>query len=444
MYGRHRTEITTEHRHHGRPRPIKSPCQYMPVRTHLRLMSSTAVTTSSGDDCATQYEGGGVDPVDQTQTHSGTSTNHPLDTKAQPTQQKSKRSICQGCNFPPRTCICSSLPSTPLSTLIQKCRIVVLRHPHELRRKNSSLPLVELCLFGKGYKQAHNESQKVSDTNNETSSQEEDFVMKTVVSRRFGEHCDSAVMKILRDPNEVVVLVFPHKQSMDLEEGIRLAEERCGSTHKIIEHNKISGNENENETTEGETIGGPSNAIDSKDERDTPPTKNTKRKKMTLIFIDATWKHAREMETKTDTLGEWPKNLIRVQLTPTALGGQVHDSGSSDQVDNGYNNNNADANSKLKDRNNEDSTFIERRFQIRAPPSPDHLSTAECVSWIVSRVERNPMIYQSIMNTLDFMVEIWKGFTNGKPGRSRVRGFTDGDGCIAGWDAMSQKKRKIK
>lgn len=286
--------------------------------------------------------------------------------------QQKKRVICGKCKFPKeRACICKGLPDTPLSALFQRCRIIVLQHPHELRRKNRSLPLVELALFGKHLDQT------------EQSSSDDDFVMKTIVGRRIGEKSDDAVLKLLSDPNEVVVLVFPHPDAMDLEDGLALAESKV----KGISQNKEEGD---------------------------PNGKNQSDKKMTLIFIDASWKHAKEMDNKTDAAGVWPNNMIRVQLTPS----------SSSSTSNGE-----------ETSNNE---FIQRRFQIRAPPSPDHLSTAECLAWIASRVEGNSDIYEGIMKVLDTMVEIWRGFA-GDGKRKGGGSFTDGDGCRE----MTQKKRKI-
>jgi len=297
-------------------------------------------------------------------------------TKIDDKQQKPKRTICTGCNFPPRTCVCPSLPAQPLYPLLNKCRIIVLQHPHELRKKNRSMPLVELCLFGKGVQQ--------SDTT------KDDFVMKTVTMRRFGEYTDASVMNILRDPNEVIVLVFPHKNAMDLEEGIQLAEKRC-------EYDSI-----DNDTEE-----------------------QKQQKKMTLIFIDATWKHAREMEQASSV--EWPKNLIRVQLKPSKS--NVKEGGS-------------DQSSNIEVNSKEGPAFVERRFQIRTPPSPDHLSTAECLAWIVSRVENNPRIYQSITKALDYMVAIWQQVRE-EAASSNTRKKKKNKATNRPDDMMSQKKLKI-
>jgi DTW domain-containing protein YfiP len=297
------------------------------------------------------------------------------------TSQKKKRAICDRCKFPKeKACICAALPDTPLSTLFRRCRVIVLQHPHELRRKNRSLPLVELALFGK---HLGNEEQKNSSTTTDR-----DFVMKTIVGRRIGENTDDAVSKLLIDPNEVVALVFPHPNAMDLEDGLLLAESKLKDNSQSQE-----GKANESHSD----------------------------KKMTLIFIDASWKHAKEMDNKTEAAGVWPKNLIRVQLTPSTS---------------------PTANQEETTSSDSKPAFIQRRFQIRAPPSPDHLSTAECMAWIASRVEQNSEIYEGIMKVLDYMVELWRGFasSDGSDDKRKGRGsFTDGDGCRE----MTQKRRKI-
>ena len=308
--------------------------------------------------------------------------------------QKSERQMCNRCEFPQRTCICPSLPANPLYPLLQKCRILVLQHPHELRRTNSSLPLAELCFFGRRRSKEKDASKK-----------ENEFVMKTVVGRRFGDHCDEEAMKVLRDPNGVVVLVFPHKLAMDFEVGLRIAEERCC----------ISCSE-KNEETNDENY--KSQLSDSAALEDQP-----NRKKMTLVFIDATWKHAKEMEVATDAVGEWPKNMIRVQMTPSSIGNTGVDLIVCDSNT---------AESKLQCDINDSQRFIQRRFLIRTPPSPDHLSTAECIAWIASRVEKQPLIYESVTKVIDYMVGLWRGCNNSPDSPKQI-----------GKNQMTQKKLKI-
>jgi hypothetical protein len=62
-----------------------------------------------------------------------------------------------------------------------------------------------------------------------------------------------------------------------------------------------------------------------------------------------------------------------------------------------------------------------RRFDIRTPPSPCHLSTAECLAWVVSRVEDDPTLYDTFMKPLDCMVQKWRDAKSGNT-KSRERG----------------------
>lgn len=368
-------------------------------------MSSAA--TVSSENGATEHTGADLTIKELDSIRSQLDTAASAAAKPQHAPKAPKRALCPGCGFPPRTCLCPSLPPAPLAPLLRRCRVVVLQHPHEIRRKNSSLPLVELCLFGKGCARAEDAAPV----------REEDFAMKVVAGRCFGEYCDAAVMDRLRDPSEVVVLVYPHPQAVDLEEGIKSAEERCG-----ISDGRDPREGSVKSAKRGSAADG---AIDTKHGAD-----DTKRKKMTLVFLDATWKHAREMYSKTENMGEWPADLIRVQLTPTAAGCGSGVGRGGGAVG---------------------ATFVERRFGIRAPPSPDHLSTAECVARVLALVERDPSIYQGITRTLDYMVGLWQTFTKKGDGQKRgdrprgsgVKGVTGGDGRIAEWDSMTQKKRKI-
>lgn len=53
-----------------------------------------------------------------------------------------------------------------------------------------------------------------------------------------------------------------------------------------------------------------------------------------------------------------------------------------------------------------------RRFDIRTPPSPDHLSTAECIATVLREVEgeSNKDIFDVLMRPLDLMVSQWRSF----------------------------------
>ncbi|XP_008786909.2 tRNA-uridine aminocarboxypropyltransferase 2 [Phoenix dactylifera] len=54
------------------------------------------------------------------------------------------RAVCwDGCGRPSSVCVCDHLPPCPIPTAT---RVVVLHHPHELRRKLATLPLLSKCL----------------------------------------------------------------------------------------------------------------------------------------------------------------------------------------------------------------------------------------------------------------------------------------------------------
>ena len=250
------------------------------------------------------------------------------------TEVKKKRPICSRCHRPtPQACICEALPDSPIS--LEKCELVILQHPHEVRRKNRSLPLVELCV------------------------DEQD--MHTVVARQFGDQLDPSIMGLLQGN---VMLVYPSEDAVSLTEGFKQTRER-----------------------------------------------QTENDKITVILLDATWKYAREMHKANESANRYPTNLIRVKLT--------------------------------RDDWNvfaENSEFKPARFDIRKPPSPDHLSTAESIAWVVSVMEGNSTCYDVIMKPLDLMVKKWRSFSN-----KGSFSFMNGDGNIdeaAREKATKGRKRK--
>ncbi|KAJ8622705.1 hypothetical protein MRB53_031234 [Persea americana] len=60
-------------------------------------------------------------------------------------KKKQQREICSsGCERPKSVCLCPYLPPSPLPTATQ---ILILLHPHELRHKLSTAPLLPKCLL---------------------------------------------------------------------------------------------------------------------------------------------------------------------------------------------------------------------------------------------------------------------------------------------------------
>jgi len=100
---------------------------------------------------------------------------------------------------------------------------------------------------------------------------------------------------------------------------------------------------------------------------------------ITLIFLDATWKYAKEMHKKTSLRNAWPQNMLQVKLSPTS-----------------------------------NSRYKPNRFNIRATPSLDQMSTAECIAFVVSVIEDREELYDTLMKPLDCMVNIWNSYEKGK------------------------------
>ncbi|CAN4118464.1 unnamed protein product [Withania somnifera] len=54
-----------------------------------------------------------------------------------------RRKICSNCDRPLKVCLCSIIPSEPMTTFT---RIVILHHPHEQRHKLATVPVLSKCL----------------------------------------------------------------------------------------------------------------------------------------------------------------------------------------------------------------------------------------------------------------------------------------------------------
>lgn len=228
-----------------------------------------------------------------------------------------KRALCSRCQRPtPNACICESLPTEPL--VLQRTRILVLQHPHELKRKNRSVPLLELTLS------------------------KESLIVG--VGRRLGSSISpKRIMDIIRDDSEPLLLLYPGPDAIPLQQAMKMID-------------------------------------------DEPSNNESKKKKINILVLDSTWKYAREMDLKNKEESQYPSRMIRIQLKPTT----------DDKMPN--------------------DTFKPGRFDIRTPPTSDHLSTAECIAWIASRVETqdSTLLLDTLLKPLDCMVSKWKSFKNEK------------------------------
>ena len=290
-----------------------------------------------------------------------------------------KRPLCSRCVRPVRVCICSALPAQPVE--FQKCQVVVLQHPHEARRKNRSMPLVQLCIKG-----ATDDTSQLREELVKKDISSTDFHLRTLVHRRLGNDVDPGIMNMINDPNVDVILIFPGDSAVSLDSGLDEVRRR---------------------RIERSSSGRLANRASD------PTTAAEKEEKILLIFLDATWSYAREMD-RANTFGNigkgwWPKDIIRVKLIPSK----------QDKIP---------IQIALDEVAARTGTFRPNRFEIRTPPSVDHLSTAECLAWVVATIEENPMIYETLLRPLDLMVEKWKSFSEGRC----LNRFTDGDGPMEG------------
>lgn len=243
-----------------------------------------------------------------------------------------KRTLCSRCTLPMESaCICAGLPTKKIQ--LKKSRVIVLQHPHEVKRKNRSLPLVEHCLES-------------------CSTDEGSFSLKVVIGRRLGKSVDKEVMEKINDDCSCL-LIYPDSDALSIEQGLEELE-----TRKMLRIKQTLQNQQEHQFESGSDF----------DDR------------VTLIFIDATWKHSKEMVDINTFRELWPKNLIRVKLSAM----QEHE------------------------------TFVPRRFDIRCPPSPEHLSTAECIAWVLAIVERDDKACTSIIEAIDYMVSRWHLYSNAR------------------------------
>lgn len=197
-------------------------------------------------------------------------------------------------------------------------RILILQHPHEARRKNRSVPLVQLAL------------------------KDDDSSCIAAVGRRLGDQVDAKMMDIINNEQEPLLLLYPGPNAVSLQDAMKQLKERLSGDDKV----------------NGDSL-----------------------RKVNVLVLDGTWKYAKEMNQKN----EYPERMIQIQLDP------------------------------VKDI----PDFTPGRFEIRAPPAPNYVSTAECIAWVVSQLEeRNNDLYQILLKPLDCMVRKWKSFASGNNKRA--------------------------
>eukprot|EP01083_Nonionella_stella_P201501 737148_1 len=117
-----------------------------------------------------------------------------------------------------------------------------------------------------------------------------DFNFETIITKRLGDQIAQShpqIIELLHDPRNPVLLCYPSDDAISVQEAM----ERVENQSKGGQRNQHEQNDaNENNLTQTE------NAMRTSD----------RRKKYTIIFIDATWKYAKEMDTKSIENKSWP------------------------------------------------------------------------------------------------------------------------------------------
>eukprot|EP00588_Corethron_pennatum_P003983 CAMPEP_0194292770 /NCGR_PEP_ID=MMETSP0169-20130528/46433_1 /TAXON_ID=218684 /ORGANISM="Corethron pennatum, Strain L29A3" /LENGTH=296 /DNA_ID=CAMNT_0039041075 /DNA_START=48 /DNA_END=938 /DNA_ORIENTATION=+ len=167
---------------------------------------------------------------------------------------KKKRPTCSSCHFPSVTCLCPYLPPSPVS--LKDTSIVMLQHPHEKKRFNSSVKLLSMCLNGPN--------------------------LTILRGRRMDKiGGDEAACWLEKAREGRAVLVYPSKSAVGLEEGLREYRRRF----------ELSDNGGQGDGC------GP----------------------IPLLFLDGTWSHVKEMYNYHVNNGTFPINdgkMICVALDP--------------------------------------------------------------------------------------------------------------------------------
>jgi len=144
---------------------------------------------------------------------------------------------------------------------------------------------------------------------------------------------------------------------------------------------------------------------------------STCKKKILLLVLDATWKHAREMHLANLKADQYPPHMLRLALERDDFGGgfvsgrfrlrgKVSKTGYKQQQK-----------TKKKKRKREDQQ------QDEAAIDETWMSTAECIAWILSNLEgcgaadennddsvSSSSLYETLMKPLDAMVAKWDSY----------------------------------
>ena len=310
----------------------------------------------------------------------------PMCTTEMTSSPPTKRCICPTCQRPlPATCICVALPKVKLSLMHTYC--IILQHPNESKQhQNCTLPFIEHCVDSKSYLK--------------------------IIGRRFPTLPSSNVNSAICSPE-----ILPSNEDN------KLAYIHCMNS---VEHAHqtttqiwlLSSND-----TDGTSITLTQGLQEWEAQKlHCDRTMQAKHPNIILIALDATWKYANEMDRANVKYGCYPtKTMRRVRLTSVDFHHPLFQPQSSSLTSQSQPHT---GNVMTRPKYN--------RFTIRTPPrskTPSstntaddentecnnlvHLSTAECLAYVLARIEQNDDIYHTVMKPLDLMVEQWQShYTN--------------------------------
>jgi DTW domain-containing protein YfiP len=308
-----------------------------------------------------------------------------------------RRKICTNCNRPEaKACICSALPDVKVQLRYTYC--IILQHPNESKQhQNRTLPFIEHCIDSKCYlkligrrfpsllsdgdvaaEDSHASEHAVSSLRSSCTSTKRQKPIYTVNHESYVQCMNSLVTKPLTE----VWLLSSHddqdNSSMTLTKALQEWEDRRKSLTTFNDANM--------------------SAI-------------TYYPYVIVIALDATWKYASEMDRANIRHQCYPMNtgcMRRIRLTASDFQHPLFQQQEQNRQA-------IDERSRTQDS----VATIPHRFAIRSPPkatkntSTDNeaivfLSTAECLAYVLSRIEQNDTIYHTIMKPLDLMVQQWK------------------------------------
>ena len=399
--------------------------------------SSTTCSNKRRKIAETQQENQQQQQEQQQQNNNNTSGHAVINTKQKKTARR--RSVCARCSRPkPQTCICASLPDSLI--YLDKVEIVILQHPLEIKNHkstaNRSVPLLELCLHPSSLHLLHGRRFGTESLGEElytklhhrgtTHDEFQEYIPVLVFPKLNMEQCSN------RNSNSNVQRHHHrHQQQYRQGRGERddnIDKKKDQKENDDEDNSRKNTNSDSNETRyyrEEDAIVYSLKELlhklkqdgdkeeKSKNEMNEPTIvfskQKMKKRKILLLVLDATWKHAREMHKANIRLHQYPLHMLRLHLTKEdfttnhappnnghvtnkfrpgrfQLRGKASTKGYNIKKGNSSNTNNSNNKNNKRKKGNQRK---EKDADDEEPLDGTWMSTAECIAWIVSEIEEN-------------------------------------------------------